>query len=466
MSNATLSTFAQIALEQWQPDLVHLTLKQHPLLDKIKNDNVLNPKYGSFLDDKYIVGAQTQYAMAARGTGEGATLPSSTIPKYVKMTAELKTIKARQTISWETLNTSENNKAFIENTVTNLQNSVRKGLSHTLNSAVYGYSSNGAIGTVGSGSSGTSVVCRINPLAATTPGSTPGNIYIAAGMPIVIAPSTDFVGASWDTTYAATTVNQRGNDLTTFTIADSYGACYNTGDLIVPGEYVSGATNNGYTTLSAASPTNGRLDQYMWGFNGLWDHVNTTGTGGGSTYQGVTRASYPLLQGTVARNGGTTRALTEAMVQQAMYTSALKTQDSLARPDLIITTFYLQMAWETLFHGYRKYDTNIPTTTPEGGYIDARIGGITPLNDPFCCGGQMWFLNTKSFTFIYSTNGGGGIDRFCEYERWNGNQMFFPAGTNGDKDLYEMRVRARCQLVCENPPQNLVLGDLEDQASY
>ena len=421
---------ANLAVEKIQPLVDTLILKKQPLLDRILQDNWFNPQHGRVAENKYIIPAQVGFPMNIRGTSEGDVLPGSSVSDFVRMNTSLKFMKGRSQITWERnlLGSGGESAYIVEDIANKIVNDIGRAFRHRLCSWIYGYTYNGALGSVKS-ASGTTITLN----AHTDSSGEPGVKYLARNMKIIIDGASDFAAGS-ESTSNATTIT--GIDLSnnTITTEDDISSGVSASDIVVPGEVVSSTA----------------YDEYGKAITGLRQHINDD-TG---TYQGLSRSTYPEIQGNVLDNSGSLRALTEALVLQAIDAPMEKTFDSEPAVDFIITTPALSRKWQALFTGYRRFGPNEPLT---GANREVRIAGLEPLVDVYCPPGHIFFINRESFIFLTATRG----QNYVEFERVGGNVLLL-VGSAADYDKYEIRGRLSCQLVCTNPGANAVLKDLTE----
>lgn len=441
MAYMNFSSISSQALEVWERDLNHVVLRSQPLLEKIQRQNVFNPQIGKFYDNKLIIDTQYGYGASSRYVAPEGYLPSSTVPTYVKMTAELATIKDRRHIDWEVYHSAagRGDGAWFIDAGTNLMESMVISCKHRLEAALMGFKVNGALAAIVSGANSATQTCQWN---ANNYVGYPGTKFLATGMPVVIANAVDLAGSSYGTgSDVNNTVSKIVSD-TSVVFANSIDTTSGGPYYICPGEYSNSTRQCDY---GKATP-------------GLWQHVDD-GTDS-ATYQGITRSDYPVLWANKISSGtpGTVAALTEAMIDQALDAAAEYMSIEEITPDIILCTRKMRRTIKALTATTNPSRWLDFKEAPDFGSIESRprIQGKTLLTSKYAHPGRIYFLKSDSFVF-YTSHTSNDPDRFFE---WDTANMFQRKGTLGDKDILELLVRCRHAFVCLRPRENTLLNDL------
>lgn len=135
----------------------------------------------------------------------------------------------------------------------------------------------------------------------------------------------------------------------------------------------------------------GGTDQIM-GLYGVGGPLDTTGI-----YAGIDRATYAQWASNELANGGVPRALTFALMRQALddiYTASGEATD------LIATTPALYTKFGNLFGNDRRFNTEVTIRgkriTLSGGFNALEFDGIPVVRDVDCPAGTMAFLSTRT----------------------------------------------------------------------
>lgn len=135
----------------------------------------------------------------------------------------------------------------------------------------------------------------------------------------------------------------------------------------------------------------GATDDIM-GLFGTSGPLDTTGI-----YANIDRATYSQWASNELANGGTPRALTFALMRQALDAIHVASGEA---TDLIVTTPALYTKFGNLFGPERRYNTEVTVRgrriTLSGGFNSLEFDGIPVIRDVDCPAGSMAFLSTRT----------------------------------------------------------------------
>lgn len=162
-------------------------------------------------------------------------------------------------------------------------------------------------------------------------------------------------------------------------------------------------------------------------------------------YFGITRTTNRFWQSIVLKNGGITRAVTEALVLDALLQT--KKQEGI---DLMATSFELLNALAKAQLSFKRYnlDTGAKVGALPAGYDSLNISNILLIADRDCPSGIVVGMNTK-FKSLISTGEPKFMDRDGSmYQRISG------------QDGYDVTMYWYGEVVNDRPNSDFVLGDL------
>ena len=211
----------------------------------------------------------------------------------------------------------------------------------------------------------------------------------------------------------------------------------------------------------------GATDNIM-GLFGTSGPLDTTGT-----YANIDRSTYAQWASNELSNGGTPRALTFALMRQALddiYTASGESTD------LIVTTPSLYTAFGNLFGDNRRYQQEVTIRgrriTLSGGYNALEFDGIPVVRDVDCPSGKMAFLSTRTIkvcqmpdavTAVNESKGQHELMGSPEMDQGEGRQgltaRLNPLGRDGDK--YKFQAILYPQLKVRRPNGQASIIDLD-----
>jgi len=211
----------------------------------------------------------------------------------------------------------------------------------------------------------------------------------------------------------------------------------------------------------------GGTDQIM-GFFGTSGPLDTTGT-----YAAIDRSTYSQWASNELANGGTDRALTFALMRQALddiYTASGEATD------LIVTTPALYTKFGNLFGNDRRFNTEVTVRgrkiTLSGGFNALEFDGIPVVRDVDCPAGKMAFLSTRTIKVcqmpdvVSAVNESKGMHELSgspEIDYGTGNQGLVarlnPLARDGDK--YKFQAILYPQLKVRRPNAQASIIDLD-----
>jgi hypothetical protein len=171
----------------------------------------------------------------------------------------------------------------------------------------------------------------------------------------------------------------------------------------------------------------GGTDQIM-GLFGTSGPLDTTGT-----YATIDRATYSQWASNELANGGVPRALTFALMRQALddiYTASGESTD------LIVTTPALYTKFGNLFGDNRRYQTEVTVRgkkiTLSGGFNALEFDGIPVVRDVDCPAGKMAFLSTRTIKVCQMPDEVTDVNESKGMHQLEGSpEMDFGAGRQG-----------------------------------
>jgi len=424
----TQSSLTALFKEAIQPVVKKNVIAEQPFWSRIQNSSIFKNKNFSTAENKYIIPSEIAYHANAAGRAEGSHIPVSHSGTRVRMSAYLKKVIAITDATYEVKVLQDAGGASVEDVSTSIKNDLTRGFKDSMNIAMIGhpssyhgdstYSDMGVRAVVSGSGSGTGGVTLEYHKGSTVVSGAMGNHWLRAGLRLRVGTAAEILAGSAHDNVIVSSVSSDKNSFVptaTFTWAD--------GDLCVPGD--SDAYEDNLIT-------------------GLCKHVdNDTGT-----YQGLSRSTYPQLQGNVAHNSGTCRAMSEAIWDQAFDLPFEYGAGS--NINFVLCNTGMRRAWKNLFTSLMQYD---PTKRIVGGSQKIAISDIIPVEDPYMQYGCMYALDTSQFEFVHG-------DLFA-FEDLAGN-IFRMVGTYGDTDKYEVRCRVFGNLICKTPRANVKIEDITE----
>lgn len=140
-------------------------------------------------------------------------------------------------------------------------------------------------------------------------------------------------------------------------------------------------------------------------FNGLTNLVSDGTTSNSATIGGLSRATYPTLQGTLSNSGGTLTLLKMRQTANAI-------SDGGIQPNYLLTDYNTAALVEQLYLPFLRLNTSLAGTMShqvlnrqregligESGYRALVWDGIPIIRDRKCTSGNLFFLNTNYLKF-------------------------------------------------------------------
>jgi hypothetical protein len=158
-----------------------------------------------------------------------------------------------------------------------------------------------------------------------------------------------------------------------------------------------------------------------------------------TSYQGITRASYPEYQGNVTDNGGSD--ITKAVMRAQL--DLCETEGD-ARPDLIITDYTQRSKYEQLLTPSKRF---VNPMSLEGGFRALEFDGLPVVVDKDCPPEHWFFINSETLKW-YQMSDWDWMDK-------DGSVLTKVSGY----DAYEAVMYKYAELACEDPADNAVLYD-------
>lgn len=153
---------------------------------------------------------------------------------------------------------------------------------------------------------------------------------------------------------------------------------------------------------SAAERLGKAIAEEIYGGTGASNRMTGLGTSSGlalgtaGTYAGLARGTYSQWASNVLSNGGTARALTLALMRQAMREAFI---DCGERPDVIVCDPVQFDKYGALFDAQRQYVYDVRTMSGtiklDGNYRALEFDGRMIVEDINCPSGKMLFLNSR-----------------------------------------------------------------------
>ena len=170
-----------------------------------------------------------------------------------------------------------------------------------------------------------------------------------------------------------------------------------------------------------------------------------------STFQGLSRTTYPRWKGNCLHNNGVAKNFSESWLQAAMAVAGMQ---GVAVDFWTCTPFALNDMVEAM--QMQRQFVN-PTTKFSGGIRAVDIGNGKVVEDPDHPGGFAFGINKKSFVFLRA---GGKADWLKEPGA--GNILRLVVDSSGRKDAFEATLMEYRQLGCRRPNVNIRLADVAE----
>lgn len=173
------------------------------------------------------------------------------------------------------------------------------------------------------------------------------------------------------------------------------------------GRYVSSvASTTTFVISGAAITTDSTFSVYRAGnygneSNGLQNIVKASGALGGLN---PSTAGVEYWASTVYSNSGTTRAISEALMQKSFDAPAEVKFGTGGQPSLIIGTFGTRRAYQNLLSSLKRYSPNVLEL--EGGFTALEYNGLPFVVDRAAFANTVWFLDESHFQLFQVTEPG------------------------------------------------------------
>lgn len=424
--------------------------KQSKLFNQMRLDDARSPKIAvRGYDDKYILPYRYQIPMGAGWSGENKPLHPSGKEASGRMTTSLRTLKGRYQQSWEKSQSVADEQGFIAQKSMEIVQDCATATKMILTISMYGYEYGGAtpanayhiaggLGTVDSWTDGTATV---NMRMHSTFKGEPGAMWIYPGMRVLFATIAELTGGTvaYGTEALVYSVDY---DAGSFVIKDTDGTTWSgtdpaAGDIVVLG-YCSSvvAANTAYISYDYAPIS-------------LREHISTSTR---RNYQGAARGVYQC--GNIAHNSGTSRALSETIIRNALALSYVKTKSEPNPNPLMVMSISTELQYRALFDTYFRY---APNQAPQGAKVfsnQMNIDGVEFFKDPWCPDGEILVVDPSDFLQICPMGG-----NFTQLET-QGGEIFLLLGDNAELDIKECRWRTQYQLAGLNNNKQLRIKDL------
>ena len=217
---------------------------------------------------------------------------------------------------------------------------------------------------------------------------------------------------------------------------------------------VSAVTPSGHIVTISPLPTGTADDDYIFregsrgievmGLLGIVDSYTATTTYV-QTLQSIDRSSNPVWDANVLDNGGTARALTGDLIQEAFDEVDITAGEE---PNLILTTHETRRKYADLLMADRRF-------VNYGATLDAGQGKLAYDNkpiavDPCCTAGSMKGISTDHFA----------IHRMSDFD-WMDKDGAILSRVSG-YDAYEAVLFLYAELGCDQPNANFDIRDIEE----
>lgn len=420
-----ISTVLNQQKELLQEAIKDFLLEKFPVLDMIEKNGFIKRQQIRYMDDKYVIPFEDGYPASARGVGEGEALPPGSSYTDARMTFTKKKTVVRNYITWEQVTEGQGSQATLEDSVTRLKRHMMKDIKNAFNTQLEGYSVNGAVAKIYATDSddGTYTTCTVyvhGASGANAGANQPGTRWLRKGQPVIVTDSDGYSNPTYGVVYSVTD--------------------YDT--VVITGTSLAAADTN----LLVLGDSNS--SQYGKCITGLSQHFRSDGP---TTYQGVTRASYPFLKANVLSNSGTNRSLDSRLIADAVMEPAIVYGED-ATYDFAQINPQLIVEYADLFDAQRQFRATeaLQTWDPRQAKM---VNKVNWLVDNYMPGGQIRFGDSSSFVMHYSSD-------FFQFEDFGGKGILAFVGSSADYDIYEARARTYCQLACTKPNANTVLADI------
>lgn len=199
---------------------------------------------------------------------------------------------------------------------------------------------------------------------------------------------------------------------------------------------ISGAaitTDNTYCVYRSGS-----RNLEMMGLGGI---VADTDPAGGAL-QGLAVASNPIWKANILANGGTPRAITETLMQQAM---DITEQAGAGKTTALFTTFGVRRAYMALLKTNQQF---VNETEFDGGFKALSYNGLPLIPDKDCPAKSVYFIDENSLKFY----------ELADWD-WMDEDGAVLSRVSG-KDAYEATMYKYAELGCSARNANTLLTDL------
>lgn len=157
--------------------------------------------------------------------------------------------------------------------------------------------------------------------------------------------------------------------------------------------------NNGGSSVTLAVADDlyraGNYGKELMGLDGIVGDAS-----GLSTLQGIAVSGNPWWTGKELDNGGTPRALTVSLMQQAFDASRAQTNEN---PDLIVCDYTQERKYADLLLTTRNFYQQDKGLKLDGGRAGLEFNGVLVMPDTDCQPGRMYFINTKHIKMFQQT---------------------------------------------------------------
>lgn len=386
MATADTSTLSAVLQNVYLPGIKQWFNQNRPLWNRV--EKITDRK--KFRGSQFVFAATDGHGQGIGARAEGDSLPTPGTESLVNMTLGMKAHYATIRLSKQLMSQSGSSDGSFEDALDLHVNGAKDELNHDLAwHSVYG-TGHGDLGQVSS-YTGTSLVFKTQP---TTVGAT-GTRYVRKGM--VVDSYTALSGGSKNADSIA--ISAVTGSTATATVAGSAG--------FVAADYVFREDSRGNVTM---------------GLGGIVDDGTRV-----TTFQNLSRTTYPLLKANVLGNSGTLRAWTPELMDQCA--SEAWNNGNGGWPTCFYSPLEIQQRAAAYIRNDRRVDMKVMSL--DNGY--QTVGWTTPdgakpwIVDQFCRPNEVQALNEKELFFavledLQWETGDGSMfritDRSHAFEAW------------------------------------------------
>lgn len=378
-----------------------------PIREQLNNDIVLLKRLEK--DNESVVGQNFTIPLhVSRNEGIGATADGGSLPTagaqgYKAAIVPMRYLYGRIELSGPAMKSTRNSEGAFVRLLESEMKGIARDLKSDVNRQLFGDGS-GVLATCASASDATTITVD-------------STAKLRVGMKVDI-----LVKAT-----GATTAGVVGTTITGITSATVF--------TVGTGVATFGSIGSTYSVYR-----NGARNLEMMGLNGI---VSASDPAGGAL-QGLAVASYPIWKANVLANGGTARAITETLMQQAMDTTE---QAGAGKTSALFTTFGVRRAYMALLKTNQQF---VNEQEFKGGFKALSYNGLPLIPDKDCQAKTIYFIDEDSLKFY----------ELADWDWMDEDGAVLSRVSN--KDAYEATMYKYAELGCSSRNANTILSDITE----